>query len=166
MAAAAFAVAESRSFEEKASLGISIAGGALQLAQNARLWNLSRSIKKLNSVLGDLFQQIDAVIEQASRKPAAELPGRVSEEKVREASQTLLTLHLVVEEVYRRCAEYQFTNCSRFGVALQLERLREYSDRLWAMHDWLHLAINPAEVEEKMRGGIAEIEKGDFVELR
>ncbi|MGH9491746.1 MAG: hypothetical protein ACRD17_14625 [Terriglobales bacterium] len=157
------AILTGSSFDRRTSDGISDAGAAVSLVQAARLPRLGKKLSKLNATLDQFFAEIYKAADAA--QPGSSTPGQVDEERVRSASQTLLALHAVISEIYQRARTRDLTNCSRFGIAANLERARVHSERLAGLADWLEMLTNPSDYEAELQEGRNEFSRGEFVKF-
>lgn len=156
-------------FEQVASRGIDEAGAAVRLANGAfgnylRLKRLGASLSRMDRDLQGFFGKVDSKVDE-SLAAAGQSTAAATPEQVQEVAHQLLTLSLLLEEIYRRCAARDLTKCSRFGIAISLARVKTHADRLWGWSDWLQLAMTPGEYEGKISAGDEEIERGEFVKL-
>lgn len=157
--ATAAAILESGLWDQKVSEGIQEAALAVGFAQNMRLYRLGFRLSKLNAVLNDFFEYIYSKADGAQAQLGMK---EISEEQLQVAMQMLMTLYLLLEEIYRRSAARKLTNCSRFGISQKLAQVHSYRDRLWGLADWLEMIIDPSECERRMKKGRDEFDRGEF----
>ena len=163
--AAAQAILSNGFIEQRTSAGIKEAGEAVGLVQGANLYRLSRRLRKMNTILGgflaDVEKRCDASI--GSRISIHDEP--IPTEDIGRAVHSLVSLFVITEEVCARIERRGLMNYSRFGISNQIAALKDYSDRLWGIADWLQLLNSREDVRRKMEKGLSEIDRGDFVTI-
>lgn len=172
MATAAMAL-ESISFRDRASDGLVTASAAEEWARKSsdhlvrayRTMVLGSRLSKLNRTVESFLDDLNRKVDSAKNESTPDKEDWPSRDLLVDASQRFLALHLVLDQVYRTCADHNFTNCSKHGISTNLMRLCQYSDQIWGWADWIQMLADPAECDQKVQDGLAEIESGDFVTL-
>jgi hypothetical protein len=120
---------------------------------------LSRSLKRLDSSLSKLFEEIYKGLE---RSELSKIRG-VTPELVTSASEVLFQLNRILATVYEACKQARLTNNSL--TAGTLRSINERNEEILELADLLKLSLEPDVIESIHARARKEKKRGDVFDL-
>ncbi|MGH9468444.1 MAG: hypothetical protein ACRD1Y_13910 [Terriglobales bacterium] len=167
MATVAIAIAGG-ALEQRASASIDEASATVRLANSSlghqiKLEVLARNLRKVNRGTQEIFDTIESSADAGPASAAG--VEQYTPERIQALADQAFALYFLFVEIYRRCAAARLTNCSKFGIGIEVSKLQSLGEHLWGLGDWLQMCADPEIYEEKMQRGEAEIQRGEFERL-
>ncbi|MGH9683245.1 MAG: hypothetical protein ACRD4S_06520, partial [Candidatus Acidiferrales bacterium] len=114
---------------------------AVLVKDRAETVTLASKLRRLNSLLSELFDEIYKAIERGEIRRR---PG-ITPEVILGASGILLQLHDLLDSMYRVCKRARLTNNS--ATAAALKSISDYTEEIKELSDLLKLSLDPGALE-------------------